>query len=77
MNDEQFKNMLDIVKTFSDDITMEFGLEQCATATFFNGRLMETSNIVLNQDTTIKDLDQEGTYKHIGINEGMKFSIPI
>ena len=49
---------------------MEFGLDKCAKATFIKGKLTKTSNIVLNQDTAIKELDQEGTYKYLGINEG-------
>ena len=70
MNDNQLKNLLDIVNTFSDDIKMEFGLDKCAKATFIKGKLTKTSNIVLNQTTTIQELDQEGTYKYLGINEG-------
>ena len=49
---------------------MEFGLDKCAKATFIKGKLTKTSNIVLNQDTAMKELDQEGTYKYLGINEG-------
>ena len=48
---------------------MEFGLDKCAKATFIKGKLTKTSNIVLNQDTAIKELDQEGTCKYLGINE--------
>ena len=70
MNDEQLKKLLDIIKIFSDDIKMEFGLDICAKATFIKGKLAKTSNIVLNQDTAIKELDQEGTCKYLGINEG-------
>ena len=70
MNDNQLMNLLDIVNTFSDDIKMEFGLDKCAKATFIKGKLTKTSNIVLNQTTTIQELDQEGTYKYLGINEG-------
>jgi len=51
MNDNQLKNLLDIVNTFSDDIKMEFGLDKCAKATFIKGKLTKTSNIVLNQTT--------------------------
>ena len=51
MNDEQLKKLLDIIKIFSDDIKMEFGLDKCAKG-------------------AIKELDQEGTYKYLGINEG-------
>ena len=70
MSDEQLKKLLDIIKIFSDDIKMEFGLDKYAKATFIKGKLTKTSNIVLNQDTAIKQLDQEGTYKYLGINEG-------
>ena len=71
MNDEQLKKLLDIIKIFSHDINMEFGLDKYAKATFFKGKLPNTSNIVLNQDTAIKELDQEGTYKYLGIiNQG-------
>ena len=69
MNDEQLKKLLDIIKIFSDDIKMEFGLGKCAKATFIKGKLTKTSNIVLNQDTAIKELDQDGPYKYLGINE--------
>ena len=65
-----FKKLLDIIKIFSDDIKMEFGLDKYSKATFIKGKLTKTSNIVLNQDTAIKELDQEGTYKYLGINEG-------
>ena len=70
MNDEWLKKLLDIVKIFSDDVKMEFELDKCAKATFTKGRLMKTSNIFINQDTAIKELDREGTHKYLGINEG-------
>ena len=70
MNDEQLKKLLDIVNIFSTDIKMEFGLDKCAKATFIKGKLTKISNIVLNQDAAIQELDQEGTYKQLGINEG-------
>ena len=62
--------MLDIIKIFSDDIKMKFGLDKYAKATFIKVKLPKTCNIVLNEDTAIKELDQEGTYKYLGINEG-------
>ena len=48
---------------------MEFGLDKCAKATFKNGKLTETS-IKLDINTTIKELEQEESYKYLGINEG-------
>ena len=44
---------------FSDDINMEFCLDKCAKATFKRGRLTSTTSITLNDNTKIKDLEQE------------------
>ena len=49
---------------------MEFGLDKCAKATFKRGELAKTENIELNVGTTIQDLEQEGTYKYLDVNEG-------
>ena len=70
MNDEQLRKKLSIANTFSDYINMEFGMDKCAKMTSIKGKLTKTSNIVLNQDTTVQGLDQEGAYKYLGINEG-------
>ena len=42
---------------------MEFGLDKCTKATFRRGRLADSSNIELNFNPIIQDLDldQEGT----------------
>ena len=58
------------MKTFSSDIKMEFGLEKCAKATFKRRRLTSASNIHIDNSTTIKELEQEITYKYLGVNEG-------
>ncbi len=69
-DDNQQAGLLTIVKTFSDDIKMEFGLEKCAKAIFKRGQLIQITNIDLDIDTAIKDIEQEGTYKYLGVNEG-------
>ena len=45
-NDNEQKKLLDIVKTFSDDIKIEFRLDKRAKATFKKGKLAETSSIL-------------------------------
>ena len=61
---------LKVVKQFSDDIGMEFGLEKCAKASFKKGKLTSTGNIVLiDVDTEIQELDQEGVYKYLSVDE--------
>ena len=69
-DDNEQKGLLTIVKTFSDDIKMEFGLDKCAKATFKRGKLTNTTDLELDVNTVIKELDQEGTYKYLGVNEG-------
>ena len=69
-NDDEQTGLLRTVKSLSDDIGMEFGLDKCAKATFKRGRLAHSSNIVLDVNTVIQDLEQEGTYKYLGVSEG-------
>ena len=49
---------------------MTFDLDKYAKATFIRGKLKYTSSIVLDTDTKTKELDQEETYKYLGIEEG-------
>ena len=38
-SDDEQTGLLKAIKSFSDDIGMEFGLDKCAKATFKKGRL--------------------------------------
>uniref|UniRef100_A0A8C6P0Q3 Reverse transcriptase domain-containing protein n=1 Tax=Nothobranchius furzeri TaxID=105023 RepID=A0A8C6P0Q3_NOTFU len=69
-NDNQQEGLLQIVKLFSDDICMQFGLDKCAKVTFKKGKLTSTSNIQLDQETVIMELNQQDTYIYLGVNEG-------
>ena len=69
-NDNQLQGLLNIVKIFSDDIKMQFRLEKCAKASFKRGKLTKTSSVKLDAATIIQELEQEGTYKYLGIEEG-------
>ena len=60
---------LRIVKGFSDDIGMEFGLSKCAKATFKRGKLEKSDHVRLDEETIIKDLEQEKVYTYLGIDE--------
>ena len=68
-NDSELTGLLDAVKHFSDDIGMQFGLDKCATATFTKGKVVKIENIILDVSTTIKELEHEGMYKYLGIQE--------
>ena len=58
-----------MVKGFSDDIDMEFGLSNCAKATFKRGKLEKSDHVRLDEETMIKDLEQEKVYKYLGIDK--------
>ena len=57
------------MKQFSDDNGKIFGLEKCDKASFKKGKLASTGNIVVADDTEIRELDQEGVYKYLGVDE--------
>ena len=59
-NDQKQVGELKIVKRFSDDIGMGFGVEKCAKANFKKGKLASTGTIVIDDDIKIQELDQEG-----------------
>ena len=68
-DDVDLEKLLDTVKTFSYEIGMEFCLDKCTKATFKCGKMVKSTNVVLNDNTVIKELDQENTYKYLGVNE--------
>ena len=69
-NDKGLDGLLNTVNKFSDNIGMEFGLGKCEKAAFIRGRLTSTSEIKLNEDTSIRELDQKETYKYLRIDKG-------
>ena len=50
---------------------MQFGIKKCAKVTFKRGKLTQTTDIRVDINTAIKELEQESTYKYLGINEGV------
>ena len=68
-NDQEQVGQLKLVKQFSDDIGMTFGLEKCAKASFKRGKLVSTGNIEISDDTAIQELNQEEVYKCLGVDK--------
>ena len=48
---------------------MKFGLDKCAKATFFRGKLLKAKNITLDTIPIIKDLEAEENHKYLGVTE--------
>ena len=71
-NDSELEGSLRIVKGFSDDIDMEFGLSKCAKATFKRSKLKKSDHVRLDEETMIKDLEQEKVYKYLDESSGIQ-----
>ena len=65
----ELEELLHTAKTFSDEIGTDFGQDKCAKATFKHGKMVKSTNIVLNDNTVIKELEQENTCNYLGVNE--------
>ena len=68
-NYKEQKKLFEVLKTFGDDIKMKLGLDKYAKVTFNKGKLTETASIKLDINSTIKELEQEESYRYLGINE--------
>ena len=44
-------------------------MEKCAKASFKKGKLALTRNIIIDEYTAIEELNQEGIYKYLGVDE--------
>lgn len=76
-NHEELKELLKLVKQFSDDINMEFGLNKCAKATFIKVKLQRSQNFKIDINAAIRLLDQPDVNKYLkmGENETRKHEI--
>jgi hypothetical protein len=61
---------LTFVKVFSDDIRTEFGHDEYTTAVFKHGKLTKSQNVSLNNQTVIRCLELDETFKYQGREEG-------
>ena len=62
-DDSELEWLLKILKGFSDDIGMEFWLSKCAKATLKRDKLEKFDHVRLDEETMIKDLEQERVYQ--------------
>ena len=65
----EVKDLVKTVRTFSDDIKMEFGLDKCSVIEVEGGIRKKGDDIVLPDGKAMKALDEEG-YKYLGVLEG-------
>ena len=60
-SEEELRKQIQTVKTFSNDIHMGFGLENCAKITFKKGKLIHLQNLVIDINREIQELEQGKT----------------
>jgi hypothetical protein len=68
-SEEELRKPIQTVKTFSDDIRMDFGLEKCAKITFKKRKIIHSQNLMIDIDREIQELEQGKTYKYLGTEE--------
>lgn len=68
-DEEELEKQLHLVKRFSDDVGMKFGIDKCAKATFIKGKIKASSNINLDDFNTIRSLEHLEAYKYLGVEE--------
>ena len=55
-SEEELQKQIQTLKTFSDDIHMEFTLEKCAKIAFKRGKLVHSQNLVIDINREIQEL---------------------
>jgi len=56
-DENELQQELTIVKTCSNDIQMEFGLDKYTTAVFMHGKLTKSQNISRNSQTVLRNME--------------------
>ena len=66
---KELKTLIYTVRIYSQDIGMEFGIEECAIIVMKIGKRHMTDGIELPNHDKIKTLEENETYKYLGILE--------
>ena len=65
-NKDQQDSLIQVVRVFSQDIRISFGLDKCAILEMRRGRQVGSSGIDLPDNQHIKEVEEDG-YKYLGI----------
>ncbi len=68
---EMLEQMVGVTEEVSAAVGMEFGLKKCAVAHLKNGRVKAVG---LGVQARIEELDQDSTYKYLGVAERARWS---
>ena len=70
---KRLDSLVQTVCGFSEDIGMEFGIENCATLVMEKGKIVKSVGIELPNGKVIKSLQEGESYNYLGILEADKF----
>ena len=74
-SEEELQKQIQTVKTFSDDINMEFGLEKCAKITFKRGKPTHSQNLVIDTKREIQELEKGKRTSTLGLRKVKAYNI--
>jgi len=60
-SEEELRKQIQTVKSFSDDIHVEFGLEKCAKIAYRRGKVAHSQNLVININREIQEVEEGKT----------------
>ena len=65
----ELERLVEVIRLFSGDIGMEFGIDKCAVVVLSKGVRVKCEGIVLPDGEIMREVDQSG-YKYLGVLEG-------
>ena len=68
-NEKELETLIHVVKIYSQDIRMEFGIEKCTMLVMKIGKRRLTDGMELSNQDKIRTLAENETYKYLGILE--------
>ena len=57
------------MKTFTDDISMKFGLHECVITVMKGGKQIKSQNMPIDDKTSIQSHDEDAACKYLGVDE--------
>ena len=65
-NQDELDSVVTLVKNYSSDIGMEFGMSKCQTVQLKRGKRLRGDGLTLPDGEVMKDVDENG-YKYLGV----------
>ena len=72
-SEKGLKSLVQVVRVFSEDIGMEFGIQKHAMLVLEKGKIVKSVGIELPDGKIIKSLEKGESYKYLGFLEADKF----